>query len=186
MGKLIKRYGAAGILIFVAALNAQDYTVKRESNGPFALKIGGTQFNDGSTLERSSILLNHPECPVMILASASRIEQKESDYVYVTSTDLRFNQSVAAVSWTLSTFDVFGRHIQDYERIEIKDYTRGWGTFPSTYKAEPGIFGDTIFTELTTVTYINSVRLADGTVWRYDEPQLEKTLQNAGLLKPQN
>lgn len=118
----------------------------------------------------------------MILANSARIEQKDSEYIYVASTDLRFNQATTAVSWTIALFDVFGRHIQDFERIEIKDYVRGWGSFPSTWKAEPRIFKNGTHSELTTVCYVSNVRLSDGTVWRYDVSQLEKALRGAGLV----
>lgn len=182
MQRISRGFGWAAILLLAGILNAQDYTAKRESNGPFARKIGGTMFNEGSTLERSSITLNHPDCPVMLLANSSRIEQNDSQYNYVASTDLRFNQATTAVSWTISLFDVFGRHIQDFERVEIKDYVRGWGTFQSTWKAEQSVFVNGRHTELTTVSYVSNVRLADGTVWRCNTPQLEKALVNAGLV----
>lgn len=185
MAKRIQGLASAGILLLVVSLNAQDYTVKRESNGPLARQIGDTMFNEGSELERGSLTFNHPECPVMILANSARIEQQDAEHIYVASTDLRFNQATTAVSWTISLFDVFGRHIQDFERMEVKDYVRGWGSFPSTWNAEERIFKNGTHTELTTVCYITNVRLADGSVWRYDAAQLEKALRDAGLVPKQ-
>lgn len=173
----------SSLALLICQSYAQEYTVKKESDGPFQFKIAGTLFNKHSSLERESILLNYPNSPVVVISNSLRIDKKDDEYTYFGSTDLKFNTKIMAVSVTHAIYDVFGRHVENLENIEIRDFDRGWATFKSEWTADQDMFGEEVHEQLTTVTYVNRVRMNDGTVWTYDKDRLLSALSSLNLEK---
>lgn len=162
---------------------SQNYTIKKESDGPFRRKIGGQLFNQHSGLARQSILLNDPNCPVVVINNSLRIEKQGDEFKYLSSTDLKFNAKIVGISVIHALYDVFGRHIENLENFEIRDFTRGWATFKGDWTADPEAFSGNVHDQLITVTYINRVRLADDTLWVYDQNKLSSALASLSLEK---
>jgi hypothetical protein len=169
------------VLVAVPAFS-QQYDVKRENEAPITFKLIGVEINEGSSLQRESVLLNDPDCPVQLIRARLRFADADGRLEIITSTHLSFVQSVAALEVRHILYDVFGRHMMNLSNLQVRDFPAKPNLFSATWRP----LEENVTTELlTTVTYVARVRLEDGSQWVHDlkslatmlgDLQLEKTI----------
>jgi len=153
-----------------------EYDIKTHSDGSFTFSIRGEAYNEGSTLERVSILLNDPNCPVELISNKLEIDYKDRDVRFNITTELRFKDEASAIEVGYMQYDVFNQHLKNFRDIEVKDFSEST-TITGIWSAT----GSKLETLLTTVTYVARVRLADGSQWVFDLDSLVLTLASLNL-----
>src|SRR5438105_3647205 len=151
-------------MVPTAVSYAQQYQVNRAPDGPFATKILGVPFNQGSSLQRERILLNIPSCPVQITATSLTYDYKDRGMQYKVRSTFQTQQPIAAVELRYILYDVFGDHLRNLSNTEAKDYTSGEHVVDGTWNV---LRENDVSEHLTTVAYVAKVRLPDGKVWSF-------------------
>lgn len=177
----MNRPASLTFLAFLAAgspLSAQQYVVDRAVDGPFAVKILGVNFNEGSTLQRERILLNIASCPVQLTSTSLRFNYKDRGLRYEVQTGIRVQSPITALEIRHVLYDVFGDHMHNLSNVEARDLGAGPSTMDGTWNA----YRDNDVTQhLTTVTFVASVRLADGRTWKFQMEPLIAALRTLNL-----
>jgi hypothetical protein len=159
-------------------IHAQQYAIDRATDGPFAVKIFGIDFNKGSTLQRERILLNIPSCPVQLTSSSLRFDYQERGFKYKVQTGIQVQQAVTAFEIRHILYDVFGDHMQNLSNVEARDFAAGLNNVEGTWSA----YRENDVTEhLTTVTYVAAVRFSDGKTWKFPLEPLMAALRGLNL-----
>ncbi len=153
-----------------------EYDIKTHSDSSFTFSIRGEAYNEGSTLERVSILLNDPNCPVELISSKLEIDYKDGGVNFYITTELRFKDEASAIEFHHVQYDVFNQHLTGFRGIEVKDFSEST-TITGIWSAA----SSKLETLLTTVTYVERVRLADGSQWVFDSDSLFLTLATLNL-----
>ena len=129
--------------------------------------------NERSTLSRKAVILNDAKCPVFIEElDASPVGGKE--WRMVLNGQLRTRAAITAADIRLASFDLFGNHISTLPKLVIED-------IPSEGVALlTGPIGSTSEKEVkvlhTTFAFVAQVRLANGSVWKYDPLEVARAL----------
>ncbi|WP_069133225.1 hypothetical protein [Rhodohalobacter halophilus] len=165
--------------IFLSFSNAfaQQYEISREADSPFSFSIRGVELNEGSSLDRESILLNDPSSPVQITSHSMNITYVDRGFRFAASTSMSVDQPITGVQLRTIQYDAFGQHMQNLGNTEIKDFNLGNATVSAEWRAREAY----ISRFLTSVTYVARVRLEDGTQWVYDEDELIAALRSLNL-----
>jgi len=134
--------------------------------------------NERSTLSRKAFILNDEKCPVLI-EELSITPEEGKDWRMVLSGQLRARSAVTAVEIRFALFDLFGSHISTQQKLLIEDIGAddqaliigpGWGTSEKEVKVLH-----------TTFTFVARVRLANGSVWKYDPVEVARALDKLQL-----
>lgn len=181
--------GRAGVLAVIALVSfihslpavAAEYLVSRAADGPFATTIMGVQVNQGSSLQRESIVLNDPECPLAITSASLGFDYVDRRFQYKASTAIQASPAVSAYEVRHLIFDVFGEHLTNLSNTEVKDLnSAGAIRFSGTWN----MLGENDLSEaLTMVSYVARVRRADGTTWTFNADKLRAALGSLSLEK---
>lgn len=159
---------------------AATYDVKREQEGPFSFKIMGIDFNEGSSLQRESVLFNDPSCPVQLVKNAMAFNYADRRFTISSTANLTFGQPVMALEVRHILFDVLGRHMRNLANLDVRDFAVG----PASLNGTWNVFNDNDASELlTTVTYVSRARLADGSQWVFNSDNLTLALGTLHLEK---
>ncbi len=171
------------VIAFVAAIAgpvyAGDYNISRQPDGPFSFKISGVDINEGSSMQRESVLFNEASCPVQIVSHTSSFIYKDRGFRISGKTELIAQQPITAIQVRTALYDVFGKHMQNLANTEPKDFSTGPATISGEWRARDNDAAEL----LTTVTYVARVRLADGTQWVCNFDDLQLALSSLNLEK---
>ena len=163
--------------ICFASSMAYAYEISRESDGPFSFSIRGIAINDGSSLERESILFNDAGSPVQLQSHSMQITYEDRNFRFGAETDIEVSQPVLGVQLRTIQYDAFGQHMQNLSNTEIKDFPAGETSVSAQWRAREAH----ITRFLTAVTYVARVRLEDGSQWVFDEDKLFEALRSLDL-----
>ncbi|MFC1530572.1 hypothetical protein ACFL6R_07700 [Gemmatimonadota bacterium] len=179
MIKLSQLFLASALLIALSSVvDAQEYEIARTADGPFAFRIMGITLNEGSTMQRESIVLNYPDCPIRCMSASLSFDYEDRRFRYNVATQVNATVPVVALELRHVLFDVFGEHIQNLSNTEATDISIGSRSLSGTWN----IFQENEVSEhLTTVSYVAKVRLADGRVWKFNADALAATLESLNL-----
>lgn len=158
----------------------QEYEISRSSDGSFATQVAGLRLtvNQGSTLERESIVLNIPSSPVQIHGAQLSFNYRDRRYRYDVSTQLEATVLVRALEVRHVLYDVFGDHMRNLSNTETVDIAPGTRALDGVWN----MFEENdMYQHLTTVTYVARARLEDGSVWNADDSALAAALQSLDL-----
>src|SRR5687768_8289679 len=100
------------VVLTAALVPATQYDIKREVEGPFTFKLLGVQFNEGSSLQRESVLFNDPSSPIQIGKNAMTFSYEDRRLKLSSTTGLSISKPVMALEVRHILFDVFGRHMK--------------------------------------------------------------------------
>lgn len=153
------------------------YEITRKEDGPFKFKILGVVINKESDLMRESVVFNDPSSPVQLTGFSNTINYFERGFEYTGLTSIEVKQPIVAVKFRTALFDVFGRHIRNLGQSEAKNFDEGFSSLTGEWKASDGEVQEL----LTSVTYVERVRLADGTQWIYNQDNLVMALAGLNL-----
>ncbi len=134
--------------------------------------------NEGSTMQRESILLNIPSSPVAIRDSALKFDFKDRRFRYNMATELVASSGVSAVEVRHLLFDVFGQHMKNLQNLEVTDLAAGSHKIDGTWNI---LRENDVNQHLTTVTYVSNARLQDGRIWKADFDQVRSVLGTLDL-----
>lgn len=166
------------VIALASVATAQEYQVARTPDGPFAMKILGVAFNEGSTLKRESILLNVSSCPVQLTSSALKFDYGDHGFRYKTHTTIQVQQGIAAIEIRHALYDLFGNHMKNLSNVDGRDFAPGPAVLDGTWNI---IQENDLSEHLTTVTYVASIRFTDGRIWRFQAPALISALRGLNL-----
>lgn len=156
----------------------QEYEISRLFDGWFATRISGVAINEGSTLQRESIVLNIPSSPARIHDARLSFDYGDRRFRYEVSTQLDANVLVRALEVRHVLFNVFGDHMHNLSNTEAVDLSPGTHTLDGAWN----MFQENDLSEhLTTVTYVARARLEDGSVWNADLDAISTALESLDL-----
>lgn len=171
-------------VFFAAALAASfsahaNYQVSRTTDGGFMFELSGIKINEGSSLQRETIILNQPASGVELVSSSLKYAYKDRSFNYQGATKLKLTKKVTAIQVRHALYDVFGKHVTNLANTEAKDLAAGEHTLDASWRAPESH----ISTVLTNVTYISRVRYEDGTQWVADWEEIARELSKLQLEK---
>lgn len=172
---IIKAVVVIGIFIVSGTASAHDIT--RQSDGPFSFSISGITINEGSSLERESILFNDPNSPVQIRSHSMEITYQDRNFRFGANSNIEASQPILGMQLRTIQYDAFGQHMQNLSNTEIKDFPPGEMSVNAQWRAREAH----ITSFLTAVTYVARVRLEDGSQWVFDEGELFDALRSLDL-----
>jgi len=129
--------------------------------------------NERSTLARKAVVLNDAKCPVLIEElDASPVGGKE--WSMVLNGQMRTRSAITAADIRLASFDLFGNHISTQQKLLIEDIGQDdlallTGPIGSLSEKEVKVLQ-------TTFAFVAQVRLANGSVWKYDPLEVARAL----------
>lgn len=129
--------------------------------------------NERSTLSRKAVILNDAKCPVLIEElSATPVGGKE--WRMVVDGQIRTRSPITAADVRLASFDLFGNHLSTQQKLIIEDIPADGlalvtGPIGSTSEKEVKVLH-------TTFAFVAQVRLANGSVWKYDPLDVARAL----------
>lgn len=147
---------------------------KKEVSGP-----PPTALNERSTLSRKAYILNDAKCPVSIEElTATPVEGKEWRMVLDGQIRAR-TAAITAADIRFALFDLFGNHISTQQTLMIEDVAAEntavvFGPSWATSEKEVKVLH-------TTFAFVAQVRLADGSVWKYDPLDVARALDKLKL-----
>ena len=165
-----------------------SFDVKEAQGAPLRMPLTGsnrvvsdppkTVLNERSTLSRKAYILNDAKCPVLIEdLSATPVEGK--DWRMVLNGQIRARSAITAADIRFALFDLFGNHVSTKQTLLVEDVGAddvalvvgpSWATSEKEVKVM-----------LTTFAFVAQVRLADGSVWKYDPLDVARALDKLKL-----
>lgn len=165
-----------------------SFNIKEAQGGPLRMKLTGsnkvvsapppTVLNERSTLARKAFILNDAKCPVIIEElTAAPVEGKE--WQMVLDGQIRVRAAITAVDIRFALFDLFGNHMATHQTLMIEDvavennamiFGPSWATSEKEMKILQSTFA-----------FVAQVRLADGSVWKYDPMDVARALDKLKL-----
>jgi len=167
------------ICLVAFGFQSKRYEITRASDGPFSISVGGIAENEGSSLQRESILFNDPGCPAQITGHSTSIKYNNRGLLFVGETKLELSKDIQAIEIRTALYDVFGMHIHTLLNTQARDFSAGSVVLNSEWRASE----NDISAMLTTATYVSRVRYFDGTQWVFDKDQLELAVGTLELEK---
>ena len=137
-----------------------------------------TVVNERSTLTKKNYILNDAKCPVSIEElNVTPVEGKE--WQMAMDGQLLARKAVTAIDVRVALFDLFGNHMATKQRLLIEDVAAEsnaliFGPSWSTSEKEVKVL-------LSTFAFVAQVRLADGSVWKYDPLEVARALDKLKL-----
>jgi len=176
---IMKKLACFVILLFAANSYAANYDIERTSDGPFSFFDMGIMLNEGSSLQRESILFNDKSSPVKLLSHTMKVKYKDRGFRFAGSTRVQIGKKITALQIRTIQYDIFGRHMQNLANTEPKDFSVGEITVDGEWRASE----HEITEFLTSVTYVARVRFEDGTQWVFNSDNLQMALSTLHLEK---
>ncbi len=167
---LIASHGVSG--------QSTAYEITRSNDGPFTFRVSRVTLNEGSSLERETILLNTPRSPIILSAASLGIDYEDRRFQFGVSATAEVGTAIRAFEVRHVLYDVFGEHLQNLSNTEARDIEPGATQFDGTWN----VLRESDATELlTTVSFVARVRLANGQVWVFDPEELAAALASLNL-----
>lgn len=165
-----------------------SFDIKEAQGAPLRMPLTGsnrvvsdppkTALNERSTLSRKAYILNDAKCPVLIEElNAAPVEGKE--WRMVLNGQIRARSAITATDIRFALFDLFGNHISTQKVVMVEDVGAEdtalvFGPSWSTSEKEMKVLH-------TTFAFVAQVRLADGSVWKYDPVDVARALAKLQL-----
>jgi hypothetical protein len=149
-----------------------DYEVTRNDDGPFSLSISGIAVNEGSTLQRESILFNANKSPAKLTSHKMEITYKDRGFRFTAATNMTLTKKVQAIQVRTILYDVFGQHMKNLANTEVKDFEAAEASIQGEWRA----YESEVTEFLTAVTYVARIRFDDGTQWVFNQDDLHLAL----------
>lgn len=159
-------------IIFSVFSAGSQVTTTNIDAGTFVIVLaGGSKLNDGSTLHRSWLVLNDSSCPVQLLPTGST-----NDDLYYCHLQGTFKVTSPVQSYAVNylLFNSLNDQIKTRSVTLTSDYN------PSQSYDLPFLFNQTEGT-LTCVLFVSRARTTDGSVWRFNQDQITKSVSSARL-----
>lgn len=156
-----------------------NYKINRSNDGGFMFELSGIKINEGSSLQRETIILNHPASGVELTSSNLKFSYKDRSFYHQGKTTLKLSKNVTAIQVRHALYDVFGKHVNNLSNTEAKDMAAGEHTLDASWRAPESHVSEV----LTNVTYIARVRYEDGTQWVIDWEEISRELGKLQLEK---
>ena len=162
-------------------LSEEVYNITQSFDGTFTFKGAyKIMYNEGSSLEKTTILFNVPSCPVQIKTnSINFVWDGTRSYNYEAKTEFTVNTEIGAFQIIYATYDIFGLHMKNLSNTEAKDYTTGSYSISGKWSS----YGNDTSEFLTSVAYIKKVRFKDGTQWVSNDDAIVQELTALNLEK---
>jgi len=170
-----------GIVTTANIAAAQEYEITRSPDGSFAFSILAVNFNEESTLERESILLNASDSPIRLVGASMTIDyggEGRGRLRYNVASQIEANVFVMALELRHALYDVFGNHMQNLSNTETRNVEPGALSLSGTWNIRQE---NEVTEHLTTVSFVAQVRLSDGRVWNYNSDALSAALDSLEL-----
>ena len=159
-------------------LQGEPAEITRSPDGQFSIQILGIPMNEGSTMQRESIVLNVPDSPVRFTSASMSFDYEDRRFQYNVAAQLEAAVPIAALEVRHVLFDLFGEHMQNLSNTDATDITPGNYSMDGTWN----ILRDNAVTEhLTTVSFVAQARLENGRVWKFDSDVLSASLRSLNL-----
>jgi hypothetical protein len=146
---------------------------KKELSAPPAKVV-----NERSTLSKKAYILNDAKCPVSIEElNVTPVEGKE--WQMMLDGQILARTAITAADVRFAMFDLFGNHVATKQILVVEDIAAdtkalvlgpGWSTSEKEAKVQ-----------LSTFAFVAQVRLADGSVWKYDPIEVARALYKLKL-----
>ena len=162
---------------------ARQITLDKSDGGSVVTELGyGISVNKGSTLVRRWFTLNDDTCPVSLersgIQTVYKSERYSGSYSFAPAGTARAAKPVRAVYIVFALFDVWGERMRNLGLSEVTDLPEG-GSVPfksSWYASENDV------SEFhTSVSFVDRVMLADGTIWRADRRAIAAKLSEVQI-----
>jgi hypothetical protein len=145
--------------------------------GPVTITLSaGIAIHKESSLHRQWYVLNDSSTPVSLSGTGINIKYRgQRGYVLSSDGIVSAIANVSAIEVVAMLFDLWGEHLRNLDLVVLRDLNEN-ATFPLSDAYEwPASDRDT--TEyLTCVTYVRTVRSADGKVWHADMSAIRRKL----------
>ena len=158
--------------------HAQEADIMRSPDGPFSVRIMGIAVNEGSTMQRESIILNVPDSPIRFVSASMSFDYKDRRFQYNVYSQLDVTIPITAFEVRHVLYDVFGEHMQNLSNTDPTDIAPGHYSTDGTWIM---LQENRLKEHLTTVSYVAQVRFKDGRVWRFDSDVLSTALGSLNL-----
>jgi len=159
---------------------ADELLVSEGNAGPPVFRIGdGSKINEGSSLRRKWIVLEHPESPVTLRQAGLTTGFRDGSYLFSPVGEIECHAAIRAIELQFDTFDVFADHLKRFALSIVQDCEAGDSLSLATLRVSwqsPWWF-PYLKTFLTSVSHVSKVRLANGDLWRADSQQVDGKLR---------
>jgi hypothetical protein len=149
------------------------------------LDLGGWAdnfMNAGSTLKSIHYIINDEMCPVQLNAAGILVKYSSSSgvskYRFKRKGSYTANKEVQAIEIVHVLYDVFGNHISSLSDLIIEDIS---GTMQLNPRSNWYASDNQAQEFLTSVTFVEAVRLKDGSIWKNSEEGLRLELKKVKL-----
>lgn len=176
---VVKKLTCLVLLLLAANTYAANYEIKRLPDGPFSIEVMGVKLNEGSSLQKESILFNDKSCPVRLYGHTMWVKYGDSGFRFGRATNAEVSKKITALEIRTIQYDVFGRHMINLANTEAKDFAEGLVTIEGEWRASENDVAEF----LTSVTYVARVRFEDGTQWVFNSDNLRMALSTLDLEK---
>lgn len=173
----VKRLTCFLLLLLATNTYAANYDIERTSDGPFSFEIMGTKLNEGSSLQRESILFNNKTSPVKLLSHTMKVKYNDRGFRFAGTTKAKIGEKIKALQIRTIQYDIFGRHMKNLANTQPKDFAAGEITIDGEWRASEHEIAEF----LTSVTYVARVRFGDGTQWTFNSDNLQMALSTLRL-----
>lgn len=158
------------------AADVAPLQVTKADGGSITTDLGyGIAVNKGSSLRRLGYGIIDPSGPVTALREMTiRTQYKDRSYAFKCVGEAVFSKPIAAVEIVHLLFDVFGNHQRSLRNLSVKESPPGASLEcdGEWYASE-----NDVSEYLTAISYVRTVRLNDGTLWRTNMNAVYKTVQ---------
>jgi len=140
----------------------------------------GIKINKNSSLRRTLVVINDPNCPVQLDAAGINTEYSDRSYSYRPTGTAKATENLSAIEIRYLLFDMFGNHIKTLSGTEVADVASG----ASIQLKEIGSWRAweiEVSKLLTIVSFVGNARTANGRVWKYREKPISEELNKIRL-----
>ena len=139
--------------------------------------------NEGSSLKTEHYAINDQACPIELSAVGVLVNYEAGSgytgkYSFRAKGVFSVSSEVQAASIVHILYDPFGEHIKSLRDLIIKDIT---GTMQLDHNSSWYATPNQAMEFMTSVSFVESVRLKDGTVWKYSDEGLNLELKKVKL-----
>ena len=175
--------GLALASAFAIAQEKRSVVVEKADGGSVTTNLIGTiKVNGGSSLNRRWFTVNDSTSPVLLTAAGVKpVYNRNSSvgsYAFVPSGAGTARSSVKAVKIVFVIFNLWGDRMRNLALTQVMDIGSG-GTVPfdgTWYASETDV--QQLYTSLV---FVDSVMLADGSIWRSDKKLISAKLDEVQL-----
>lgn len=158
---------------------------------------GSIRVNKNSTLHRTWLIINDPARPIQLSSDCGINTVYEYDrisgkYHFQSNGSLKSTEAIAAINVTFVLYDAFGDHMKSLRGVYIEDVPSNTEvTFQKLGAGSWYASENEVESLLTVATFVHSVRLYSGKVWRSDLKAIAGELakirleSGSGVLEPE-